>query len=240
MFFMRTMHILWSVQAWPPPPPPSLPHMHISGVGFASHGPQSSLCAPLCHPGPDPGSSRDFPDRCHRWRAGATAGSGATAVLDPGSGTGVTRGRPGRQVGSAGVPDASRDEMCACGSPQAGEEGPRVLPVSLKPYPSASRMLFTHPASFHFVPFFPPPGFPERRDPDSRVSCAGACACRRAYRGGAVRAPDCARETQGAPLPCVSQGFFRAGANGETKRLRGCRLSPPATYNSIEFLRSSI
>ena len=46
-----------------------------------------------------------------------------------------------------------------------------VLPVSPKPYPSACRMPFPPLVSFHSVPFFP-----ERRDPDSRVSCARACA----------------------------------------------------------------
>ena len=49
---------------------------------------------------------------------------------------------------------------------------------------------------------------PERRDPLPRVSRARLCRRGRAYRAGAARAPDCARESQGAPLPCVSQGFF--------------------------------
>ena len=35
---------------------------------------------------------------------------------------------------------------------------------------------------------------------------------------GAVRAPDCARETADARLPPVSQGLFRAGAKREAKR----------------------
>ncbi len=72
-------------------------------------------------------------------------------------------------------------------------------------------------------------------DPDSRVSRARLRRRGRAYRGGAARAPDCARETQGAPLPCVSQGFFRAGANAkqETKRPRECRFLPSAPYWSI-------
>ena len=62
----------------------------------------------LCHPGLDPGSSRGFPDRCHRWRAGATAGPGATAVLDPGSGAGVTNRGRGRRIRGAG------DLLAAC------------------------------------------------------------------------------------------------------------------------------
>ena len=67
---------------------------------------------------------------------------------------------------------------------------------------------------------------PQRRDPDSRVSCARLCRRGRAYRGGAARAPDCARETEGAPLPLVSQGFFRAGAKWEKKRPRADTASP--------------
>ncbi len=55
----------------------------------------------------------------------------------------------------------------------------------------------------------PPPGFPERRDP----FCARIVPARpRASCAGAVRAPDCARETEGAPLLPVSQGVFENGA----------------------------
>ncbi len=67
---------------------------------------------------------------------------------------------------------------------------------------------------------------PRRRDPDSRVSRAGGGA----YRGGAARAPDCARETQGAPLPCVSQGFFRR---------RGRKRLPDTASRILFFLYSS-
>ncbi len=90
------------------------------------------------------------------------------------------------------------------------------------------------PSSF----VLPAAWLPKRRDPDSRVSCASLCRRGRAYRGGAARAPDCARETQGAPLLCVSQGFFRAGANGETKRPRGGRFLPPAIHNNTDSVRS--
>ena len=117
----------------------------------------------------------------------------------------------------------------------------RVLPVF---HPVSRVLRLRHGLSFRsiFVPFFPsprrtrrtlqmaalapPPGCPERRDPVSRVSCAGA------------PAPVRARETQGAPLPCVSQGFFRAGANGETKRPRECRFLPPATHDNTVSIRS--
>ena len=92
--------------------------------------------------------------------------------------------------------------------------GRPVLPGLSLP---ASCMSFLHPVSFPSVPFSPPPGSPVRRDPDSRVMCASACARRRAFRGGAVCAPDCARaregQTRGTPVPSVSQGSSRAGAN---------------------------
>jgi len=54
--------------------------------------------------------------------------------------------------------------------PQAGGESSSVLSASSKPYPSASCMSFLRPVSF-----FPPPGLPEQRDPDSRVSCVRLC-----------------------------------------------------------------
>ena len=130
----------------------------------------------------------------------------------------------------------------------------RVLPVF---HPVSRVLRLRHGLSFRsiFVPFFPsprrtrrtlqmaalapPPGCPERRDPSfARILRGRACARPRAFRGGAVRAPDCARETQGAPLPCVSQGFFRAGTNGETKRPRECRFLPPATHDNTVSIRS--
>ena len=55
--------------------------------------------------------------------------------------------------------------------------------------------------------------------------CAPARVC-----AGAVRAPDCAREpAQGARLPSVPLGFFRAGARRETKR-------PPDAASSCPIL----
>ncbi len=46
----------------------------------------------------------------------------------------------------------------------------------------------------------------------ARILRGRLCACRRAYRGGAARAPDCAREAEGAPLPSASHGFSESGA----------------------------
>ena len=100
--------------------------------------------------------------------------------------------------------------------------GRPVLPGLRLP---ASCMSFLHPVSFPSVPFSPPPGSPVRRDPDSRVMRAGACVRRRAFRGGAVCAPDCARapvranRTRGARLLSASQGSSRAGANRSGLRI---------------------
>ena len=56
-------------------------------------------------------------------------------------------------------------------------------------------------------------------------------------RAGAVCAPDCAREPQDTPLPCVSQEFFETGAAGRSapgKRLRTPLLT--VLYRYIFFL----
>ena len=103
------------------------------------------------------------------------------------------------------------------------------------PSPTASCMSFLHPVSFHSIPFSPPPGLPERRDPNSRVSCAGARARGRAFRAGAVRAPDCpgapwrASRMQGAlrPLP-ESEAFFAPA--------RAAKRSGPADAASFLWL----
>ena len=73
------------------------------------------------------------------------------------------------------------------------------------------------------------PSARRRRDPNSRVSCAGACALGRAFRAGAVCAPDCpgapprASRTQGAPRLSVESGAFfapaRTGKGGGPARM---------------------
>ena len=95
-----------------------------------------------------------------------------------------------------------------------GDERGRV-PARRNPCPSTSCMSFLHRVSFHSVPSVPPPGCPER-NPNSRVSRAGARARGRAFRAGAVRAPDCpdaparANRTQGAPCLLAESGAFFA------------------------------
>ena len=76
-----------------------------------------------------------------------------------------------------------------------------------------------------------------RRDPVSRVSRARPSA---RVSAGAVRAPDCAREAEGALLPCVSSGFFRAGANREKGQPRADAASFLLHYINVDFLMSII
>ena len=67
----------------------------------------------------------------------------------------------------------------------------------------------------------------------ARILRGRLCACRRAYRGGAVRAPDCAREAEGAPLPSASHGFSESGAarpRNARGRGSGCRF--PGDHHS--------
>ncbi len=92
---------------------------------------------------------------------------------------------------------------------------------------------FLHRISFHSVPSSPPPGCLLRRDPDSRVTRAGARARGRAFRGGAVCAPDCpclrpraTGRAPGAPLLSARSGSFRAGA--KRGGIRTAASVPPA------------
>ena len=73
------------------------------------------------------------------------------------------------------------------------------------------------------------PSARRRRDPYSRVMRAGACALGRAFRAGAVCAPDCphapphANRAQGAPYPLAESGAFfapaRTGKGGGPARM---------------------
>ena len=93
--------------------------------------------------------------------------------------------------GPAGVPDTSRDGICACGSPQAGEEasgGGLWLAAGVAARAGRGRLRVIG-ASFGARGGT---GVPVLRA--FRVRASGAA---RAYRGGAVHAPDCPRETAG-------------------------------------------
>ena len=139
----------------------------------------------------------------------------------PGLRSGGRGGRPSFVL--PGLCQAARPLALSRPLPRAGEAVCGGGPVLAK----------LHPVSFHLVPFLPPPGCPAQRDPDSRVSRAGACGRRRAFRAGAARAPDCPRppartrsRAQDAPLPSASHVFFRAGADAEDEAASGCRLLP--------------
>ena len=133
----------------------------------------------------------------------------------PGTSPGMTgKGHDGEGSGRR----LRTETRCVYAVAQAGGESSSVLPASSKPYPSASCMSFLHPVSSQSVPFFPPPGLTEQRDPDSRVSCA------RLRRRGRVSAPARfahliarARQMQGAPRLSAESGSFRmrAGTGGE-------------------------
>ncbi len=136
--------------------------------------------------------------------------------LDPGSGAGVTiwgngdnerarlelaEGAAERGVaGPADAPDTGRDEMCSCGN----------LPGRGFGYSARFRRLSVIGTCSSFRSGSrPPPGL--RRVPVLRAFRVGARAGPRAGVGaGAVRAPDCARETTDAPRPSVPAGVFFA------------------------------
>ncbi len=175
-----------------------------------------------------------------RWRClacpqpPALARAGVAPAPEPSPGS---CGSPGSPVSS---PSAAAASGARAGSPpsrgrQKGDKGPlRRNPVF---------------AILHVVPsprFVPPRSipsiarFPEAADPDSRVSCAGARARGRAFRAGAVCAPDCpdaparASRTRGALRLLAESGAFRASAQQKRPRLPGCRLllsTPILSYN---------
>ena len=155
-----------------------------------------------------------------------------------------TRNKSGYDEGEAFGHDRNeRTGDAACvrtpGSPLARRPGRRQR-ASASPAKSMS-VGFLHVVPFScFVPLrsiSPAAGRAVRRDPNSRVSCAGACARGRAPVGaGAVRAPDCpgastrASQAQGAPHPLAESGAFRAGAKEQGKRPRERRLLPSEPY----------
>ncbi len=134
----------------------------------------------------------------------------------------VRAGPPGVDPGP-GFHKPARD-VCMQQRPVGGEEGPSGLAGErLRP----ERAL--RPAS-------PPVRGEGRLQPSFLLRGPGAgpfsarilrgrpCARRRAFRGGAVRAPDCAREAEGAPLLSASHGFSknwcRPAAQHPGRRLR--------------------
>ena len=175
----------------------------LTGEGrrhFFRHAPN------IVMPGLDPGIQAAV--RRKRWREIPGTSPGMTGKGHDGEGS-------GRRLRT--------ETRCVYAVAQAGGESSSVLPASSKPYPSASCMSFLHPVSSQSVPFFPPPGLTEQRDPNSRVSCA------RLRLRGRVSAPARfahliarARQMQGAPRLSAESGSFRTGPAREEKRPREC------------------
>ena len=121
-------------------------------------------------------------------------------------------------------------------------------PVLPKLRSSASCMSFLHRVSFHSVPFSPPPRRTRRTlrmaalAPPPAARSSGPQFARilrarlrrrgRAFRGGAVRAPDCARARQAedAPRPSAGLGSFRTGPARAGRGPRGLHL--PRTHHT--------
>jgi len=89
-------------------------------------------------------------------------------------------------------------------------------------------MLFFHPVSFHSIPFSLPPGLPERRNPTSRLSCAGGRASAPARFARLIAR---ASQMQGALHPLAESEAFFAPA-------RTAKRSEPA--DAASFLRLNI
>ena len=221
-----------STAAGPLPACPRLP---------AGPAPNRHPGRPLRRPGPDPGSSSGSPG------AGRWSDSARTAVplrLRPVSirqmpapissqppSRGRREGTKARAARTAGAPQTSRNGMCACGSPQAGEENSCVglfRPGSVLPYPERRS----------FIPFRSSP-FPSsrRRLPGQRTLIraypARAPAPARARFAAAriarliARARPRANRTPDTLLLSALQGvFFAPAPTRTTRRPRECRFLP--------------
>ncbi len=95
--------------------------------------------------------------------------------------------------------------------------------------PSVSRIPFLHRVSFPSLSFVPSPTCPASGTLVSRVSRAGGRPLAPARFARLIAPARAWARTQGADLPSVSQGFFRAGAKRKAKQTRGCRFAflPP-------------
>ena len=144
--------------------------------------------------------------RCHDPHARGTwpmrrLGMRSVRPFFPLGATGVSWASPAT---SAGVQTGPHPTSRASGRSLSGG-----CPVTPEPCSSVSRMSFLPPVSFHSVPSAPSP-----------EPCGGTLF--RAYRGGAVRAPDCARapdaRTQGTPVLSGPREFSRASAHRSSLR----------------------
>ena len=96
------------------------------------------------------------------------------------------------------------------------------------------------PAYRSSVAFRSAPSRPRRRRTlFARISCVRARARPRASCAGAVRAPDCARETEGAPHPSAPAGaFFRPQPHPAQKGERRPR-KPPLCHHCSTFFQNA-
>ncbi len=121
----------------PQPLPPS-------ATGFTHLSPLARIaCPPTVAPDPDPGPSLDCRGSLGGWACSPPAAAIPRAMDGPRlGGRGDKRGcrvskrSMARAARPAGAPDASRHEMCACGSRRAGGE-PNETPPNMSPALSA-------------------------------------------------------------------------------------------------------
>ena len=80
---------------------------------------------------------------------------------------------------------------------------------------------------------------PAARPCSARIACARVRARGRAYRGGAVRARDCPRETADTPRPSVPAGVFFAAPShiSAQKEKKGGSGDRPSLYPYSSTLR---
>ncbi len=148
--------------------------------------------APALEPGSSLGSGGSFSSRSRSPPAAAVSGAMDGPRL---RGRGDERMAPGRRPGCAAarLMEDPLDCVVKCHVPHAASEALRFR----------SCISFPPPRS---VPFRPR----RRRTLFARVSCVRAPARAGASCAGAVRAPDCARETEGVPSPSPPAGVFAA------------------------------
>ena len=178
-----------------------------------------SLCvAPDPDPGPRAtGATRVWRPRPRRWRA----------VRGDGGGWGACNAKPGSPCpGEAPPRGVMRCHVLSCSGALRCLRPPRRSFV--RPCPACRFSIAFRPTLFRSSRRRPP----GRAGPFSaRIVCARAPP----VGAGAVRAPDCAREAQGALVPCVSSGFF------SRRRETGEGAAPPDAasfllpYSSMDF-----
>ena len=159
-----------------------------------------------------PGSNHGSPCRRSRWRTGSTAGATVGGMRCEASGA--------RCVNPAGPSRGLRRRA-------------RVLGPASPPVRGEGRSRSCVPPSRQWA---------GRGVPVSRVIARVCVRGRgRAYRGGAARAPDCARETADAPRPSVPAGVFFAapGRRFLQKRRKAAPEAASLYFHSTPYRQKS-